>query len=104
MSNIKQTIMAAAVAVAFVTTAQADGLSDSLPLGKSLAAGHELPLPLGISVNVFFLEQNMESQSIAVDLPPLPLPTGVAQLAAGLPAQSPTLDSRATRIPAHPDD
>jgi len=34
MSNTKQTIIAAAVAVTFTTTtAQADGLSDSLPLG-----------------------------------------------------------------------
>ncbi len=103
MSNIKQTIMAAAVAVAFVTTAQADGLSDSLPLGKSLAAGHELPLPLGISVNVFFLEQNMEAQSISVDIPPLPLPTGVVQLPAGLPAQSAKLESRATSTTAKLD-
>ena len=103
MSNIKQTIMAAAVAVAFVTTAQADGLSDSLPLGKSLAAGHELPMPLGISVNVFFLEQNMEAQSISVDIPPLPLPTGVVQLPAGLPAQSAKLESRATSTTAKLD-
>jgi hypothetical protein len=103
MSNIKQTIMAAAVAVAFVTTAQADGLSDSLPLGKSLAAGHELPMPLGISVNVFFLEQNMEAQSISVDIPPLPLPTGVVQLPAGLPAQSARLESRATSTTAKLD-
>ena len=103
MSNIKQSIMAAAVAVAFVTTAQADGLSDSLPLGKSLAAGHELPMPLGISVNVFFLEQNMEAQSISVDIPPLPLPTGVVQLPAGLPAQSARLESRATSTTAKLD-
>ena len=70
MSNTKQTIIAAAVAVTFTTTAQADGLSDSLPLGKSLAAGHELPLSLGVSANVFFLEQNMEAQSISIDIPP----------------------------------
>ena len=58
MSNIKQTIIAAAVAVTFTTTAQADGLSDSLPLGKSLAAGHELPLSLGVSANVFRSEEH----------------------------------------------
>ena len=80
MSNTKQTIIAAAVAVTFTTTAQADGLSDSLPLGKSLAAGHELPLSLGVSANVFFLEQNMEAQSISIDIPPLPLPTGLVEL------------------------
>ncbi|RTZ67436.1 MAG: hypothetical protein DSZ35_06335 [Verrucomicrobia bacterium] len=103
MSNIKQTIMAAAVAVACVTTAQADGLSDSLPLGKSLAAGHELPLPLGISANVFFLEQDLVAQSIAVDIPPLPLPTGPLQLPPGLPAKSDKLESRATSTTAKLD-
>ena len=101
MSNIKQTIMAAAVAVAFVTTAQADGLSDSLPLGKSLAAGQELPLPLGISANVFFLEQNMEAQSIAINLPDnlVPgLPPGL-----DLPAKATKLESRATSTTAKID-
>ena len=92
MSNIKQTIIAAAVAVTFTTTAQADGLSDSLPLGKSLAAGHELPLSLGVSANVFFLEQNMEAQSISIDIPPLPLPTGLVELPPGLPATADNLD------------
>ncbi|GIT12735.1 MAG: hypothetical protein CM1200mP34_1410 [Verrucomicrobiales bacterium] len=73
---------------------QADSLSDSLPLGKSLAAGQELPLPLGVSANVFFLEQDLVAQSIKVDIPPLPLPTGVVQLPPGLPAQSAKLESR----------
>ncbi|HIL73369.1 MAG TPA: hypothetical protein EYG44_03995 [Verrucomicrobia bacterium] len=103
MSNIKQTIIAAAVAVAFTTTAQADGLSDSLPLGKSLAAGKELPLPIGVSVNVFFMEQNMEAQSISIDIPPLPLPTGLVQLPPGLPATTDKLESRATSTTAKLD-
>ena len=103
MSNIKQTIMAAAIAVACNTSAQADSLSDSLPLGKSLAAGQELPLPLGISANVFFMEQDMEAQSIAIDIPPLPLPTGPLQLPPGLPAESAKLESRATSTTAKID-
>ena len=103
MSNIKQTIIAAAVAVTFTTTAQADGLSDSLPLGKSLAAGHELPLPLGVSANVFFLEQNMAAQSISIDIPPLPLPTGLVELPPGLPATADNLESRATSTTAKLD-
>ncbi len=60
MTKIKHRLMAATIAAACIPTSQADGLSDSLPLGKSLAAGHELPLPIGISANVFFLEQDME--------------------------------------------
>ena len=103
MSKIKYTLMAAAAAVAFITTAQADGLSDSLPLGKSLAAGQELPLPLGISANVFFLEQNMEAQSIAIDLPPLSLPTGLLELPPGVPAKATKLESRATSTTAKID-
>ena len=103
MSNIKQTIIAAAVAVAFTTTVQADGLSDSLPLGKSLAAGHELPLSLGVSANVFFLEQNMAAQSISIDIPPLPLPTGLVELPPGLPATADNLESRATSTTAKLD-
>ena len=103
MSNIKQTIIAAAVAVTFTTTAQADGLSDSLPLGKSLAAGHELPLSLGVSANVFFLEQNMAAQSISIDIPPLPLPTGLVELPPGLPATAGNLESRATSTTAKLD-
>ena len=103
MSKIKYTLMAAAFAVACNTNAQADSLSDSLPLGKSLAAGHELPLPLGISANVFFLEQDMEAQSIAIDIPPLPLPTGPLQLPPGLPAESAKLESRATSTTAKID-
>ena len=103
MSKIKYTLMAAAFAVACNTNAQADSLSDLLPLGKSLAAGHELPLPLGISANVFFLEQDMEAQSIAIDIPPLPLPTGPLQLPPGLPAESAKLESRATSTTAKID-
>jgi len=103
MSNIKQTIIAAAVAVAFTTTAQADGLSDSLPLGKSLAAGHELPLSLGVSANVFFMEQDMAAQSISIDIPPLPLPTGLVELPPGLPATADKLESRATSTTAKLD-
>jgi len=80
MSNIKQTIIAAAVAVAFTTTAQADGLSDSLPLGKSLAAGQELPLPLGISANVFFMEQDMKAQSTVISADALGLPPSQADV------------------------
>jgi len=103
MSNIKRTIIAAAVAVAFITTAKADGLSDSLPLGKSLAAGKELPLSLGVSANVFFMEQNMEAQSISIDIPPLPLPDGLVQLPPGLPATADKLESRATSTTAKLD-
>ena len=80
MSNIKQTIIAAAVAVTFTTTAQADGLSDSLPLGKSLAAGHELPLSLGVSANVIFMEQDMEAQSTVISAPALGLPPSQADV------------------------
>ncbi len=103
MSKIKYILMAAAIAVASTTSAQAGSLSDSLPLGKSLAAGHELPLPLGISANVFFMEQDMEAQSIAVDIPPLPLPTGPLQLPPGLPAESAKLESRVTTTTAKID-
>ena len=103
MSNIKRTIIAAVVAVAFITTAKADGLSDSLPLGKSLAAGKELPLSLGVSANVFFMEQNMEAQSISIDIPPLPLPDGLVQLPPGLPATADKLESRATSTTAKLD-
>ncbi len=103
MTKIKHRLMAATIAAACIPTSQADGLSDSLPLGKSLAAGHELPLPIGISANVFFLEQDMEAQSIAVDIPPLPLPTGLVQLPAGLPAESAKLESRATSTTAKLD-
>jgi hypothetical protein len=80
MSNIKQTIMAAAATMAFITTAQADGLSDSLPLGKSLAAGQELPLPLGISANVFFMEQDMKAQSTVISADALGLPPSQADV------------------------
>jgi hypothetical protein len=103
MSKIKYILMAAAIAVASNTSAQAGSLSDSLPLGKSLAAGHELPLPLGISANVFFMEQDMEAQSIAVDIPPLPLPTGPLLLPPGLPAESAKLESRVTTTTAKID-
>jgi hypothetical protein len=123
MSNIKQTIIAAAVAVTFTTTAQADGLSDSLPLGKSLAAGHELPLPLGVSANVFFLEQDMEAQSIVIDassisdqmlmglmqmqgVSPELIPGAVEQLSSklpSLPASAAKLESRATSTTAKID-
>jgi hypothetical protein len=103
MSNFKQTIIAAAVAVAFTTSAQADGLSDSLPLGKSLAAGVELPLSLGVSANVFFMEQDMAAQSISLDIPPLALPTGLVELPPGLPATADKLESRATSTTAKLD-
>ena len=103
MSKSKYILMAAAIAVVSTTSAQAGSLSDSLPLGKSLAAGHELPLPLGISANVFFMEQDMEAQSIAVDIPPLPLPTGPLQLPPGLPAESAKLESRVTTTTAKID-
>ena len=103
MSKIKYILMAAAIAVVSTTSAQAGSLSDSLPLGKSLAAGHELPLPLGISANVFFMEQDMEAQSIAVDIPPLPLPTGPLQLPPCLPAESAKLESRVTTTTAKID-
>ncbi len=95
--------MAVAAAVACSAHSQADNLSDSLPLGKSLAAGQELPLPLGVSANVFFLEQDLVAQSITVDIPPLPLPTGVVQLPPNLPAQSAKLESRATSTTAKLD-
>ena len=123
MNNLKQTIIAAAVAVALTTTAQADGLSDSLPLGKSLAAGHELPLSLGVSANVFFLEQDMEAQSIVIDassisdqmlmglmqmqgVPPELIPGAVEQLSSklpSLPASAAKLESRATSTTAKID-
>ena len=103
MSKIKYILMATTIAVVSTTSAQAGSLSDSLPLGKSLAAGHELPLPLGISANVFFMEQDMEAQSIAVDIPPLPLPTGPLQLPPGLPAESAKLESRVTTTTAKID-
>ena len=103
MSKIKYILMATTIAVISTTSAQAGSLSDSLPLGKSLAAGHELPLPLGISANVFFMEQDMEAQSIAVDIPPLPLPTGPLQLPPGLPAESAKLESRVTTTTAKID-
>jgi len=103
MSKIKFTLMACAAVVAFKANSQAGNLSDSLPLGKSLATGQELPLPLGISANVFFLEQDMEAQSIAIDIPPLPLPTGPLQLPPGLPAQTAKLESRATSTTAKLD-
>ena len=103
MSKIKFTLMAWAAVVALSANSQAGSLSDSLPLGKSLAAGQELPLPLGISANVFFLEQNLEAQSIAIDIPPLPLPTGPLQLPPGLPAQTSKLESRATSTTAKLD-
>ena len=80
MSKIKYTLMAAAFAVACNTNAQADSLSDLLPLGKSLAAGHELPLPLGISANVFFLEQDMEAQSTVISAPTLGLQSSQADV------------------------
>ena len=76
MKTLKSALTTTAVAAVAVSTIQAEGLSSSLPLGKSLAAGNELPLPLGISANVFYLEQDMEAQSISIDLPPLPLPGG----------------------------
>ena len=41
--------IAAACTLSF--TAHAEGLSSSLPFGKSLAAGQELPLPIGVSGN-----------------------------------------------------
>ncbi|MBC8245800.1 MAG: hypothetical protein H8E20_15595 [Verrucomicrobia bacterium] len=103
MSKSKRTLMAVAAAVACSAHSQADNLSDSLPLGKSLAAGQELPLPLGVSANVFFLEQDLVAQSITVDIPPLPLPTGVVQLPPNLPAQSAKLESRATSTTAKLD-
>ena len=103
MSKIKYILMAAAIAVVSPTSAQAGSLSDSLPLGKSLAAGHELPLPLGISANVFFMELVMEAQSFAVEIPPVPLPTGPLQLPPGLPAESAKLESRVTTTTAKID-
>jgi len=103
MSKTKSTLLAVAAVVAFSANTQAGNLSDTLPLGKSLAAGQELPLPLGISANVFFLEQNMEAQSISIDIPPLPLPTGPLQLPPGLPAQTAKLESRATSTTAKLD-
>ena len=103
MSKIKFTLVAWAAVFALSANSQAGNLSDSLPLGKSLAAGQELPLPLGISANVFFLEQDLEAQSIAIDIPPLPLPTGPLQLPPGLPAQTAKLESRATSTTAKLD-
>ncbi len=104
MKSFKSTLSATVVALAVASTAQAEGLSSSLPLGKSLAAGKELPLPLGISANVFYLEQDMESKSVSIDVPPLPLPGGPPlQLPPGLPAQTSKLESRATSTTAKLD-
>ena len=45
----------------------------------------------------------MEAQSIAIDIPPLPLPTGPLQLPPGLPAESAKLESRVTTTTAKID-
>ena len=104
MKTLKSALTTTAVAAVAVSTIQAEGLSSSLPLGKSLAAGNELPLPLGISANVFYLEQDMEAQSISIDVPPLPLPGGPPlQLPPGLPALTTKLESRATSTTAKID-
>ena len=89
MRTSKRTLIAVAIATTMTSAAQAEGLSSSLPLGKSLAVGHDLPLPLGVSANVFYLEQDLNSQSVSIDVPPLPLPGGPPlQLPPGLPAQT----------------
>lgn len=104
MRTIKRTLIAAAIATTMTSAAQAEGLSSSLPLGKSLAVGHDLPLPLGVSANVFYLEQDLNSQSVSIDVPPLPLPGGPPlQLPPGLPAQTAKLESRATSTTAKLD-
>ena len=104
MKTLKSALTTTAAAAVAVSTVQAEGLSSSLPLGKSLAAGNELPLPLGISANVFYLEQDMEAQSISIDVPPLPLPGGPPlQLPPGLPASTTKLESRATSTTAKID-
>ena len=104
MRTIKRTLIAAAIATTMTSAAQAEGLSSSLPLGKSLAVGHDLPLPLGVSANVFYLEQDLNSQSVSIDVPPLPLPGGPPlQLPPGLPAQTTKLESRATSTTAKLD-
>ena len=41
MRTIKRTLIAAAIATTMTSAAQAEGLSSSLPLGKSLAVGHD---------------------------------------------------------------
>ena len=96
-------IMTIATTCALSFTAHAEGLSSSLPFGKSLAAGQELPLPIGVSGNVFYLEQNLAAKSISLDVPPLPLPSGPLQLPPGLPAQTSNLESRATSTTAKID-
>ena len=104
MKTLKSALTAIAVAAVAVSTAQAEGLSSALPLGKSLAAGNELPLPLGVSANVYYLEQDMEAQSISIDVPPMPLPGGPPlQLPPGLPASTTKLESRATSTTAKID-
>ena len=104
MRTIKHTLIAAAIATTMTSAAQAEGLSSSLPLGKSLAVGHDLPLPLGVSANVFYLEQDLNSQSVSIDVPPLSLPGGPPlQLPPGLPAQTAKLESRATSTTAKLD-
>jgi len=104
MITLKNTLSLTVLAAVAVSTAQAEGLSSSLPLGKSLAAGNELPLPLGVSANVFYLEQDLESKSVSIDVPPLPLPGGPPlQLPPGLPASTAKLESRATSTTAKID-
>ena len=103
MRTIKCNLVTIASACALSLTAHAEGLSSSLPFGKSLAAGHELPLPIGVSGNVFYLEQNLTSKSISLDIPPLPLPGGPLLLPPGLPAQTTNLESRATSTTAKID-
>ena len=104
MRKVKCKLMTIAMACTLAfTTANAEGLSSSLPLGKSLAAGQELPLPIGVSGNIFYLEQDLISKSASIDVPPLPLPTGPLQFPPGLPAQTTKLESHATSTTAKVD-
>ena len=100
---MKSKLIITIIACSLSFTAHAEGLSSSLPFGKNLAAGQELPLPIGVSGNVYYLEQNLISKSVSVDVPPLPLPGGPLQLPQGLPAQTTNLESRATSTTAKID-
>ena len=100
---MKSKLIITIIACSLSFTAHAEGLSSSLPFGKNLAVGQELPLPIGVSGNVYYLEQNLISKSVSVDVPTLPLPGGPLQLPQGLPAQTTNLESRATSTTAKID-
>lgn len=60
------TVLLCAMSLAGV--AQAEGL----PWGKSMAAGHDLPLPFGLGVDFFDMDQDYRLQSLQFNLPGVP--------------------------------